>query len=80
MDDVFQNQLRHLSILAQQPGFKAHAWHRAKELEADPSGLWQGLAQALTLAVTGPAKDSASDPLSATKPPCPGPKCATPMD
>lgn len=49
----FQTQLAHLTVLAKIPGFKAYAWHRAQELGADPSGLWTGLADALTQAMTG---------------------------
>jgi hypothetical protein len=33
--------------MAKIPGFKSHAWLRAKELDADPSGLFTGIAQDL---------------------------------
>ena len=38
-------------MLAQREGWKAYVWHRAKELEANDSGLWIGLADALKAAV-----------------------------
>lgn len=56
----FTSQLTWLTELAgrHQAG-KSYAWARAKELEADPSGLWTGLPAALTAAMTnrpaGPA-------------------------
>jgi hypothetical protein len=49
----FTNQLEHLTRLAKAgEAWKAYAWRRAKELEADPSGLWTGLCADLTLAMT----------------------------
>jgi len=33
--------------MAKIPGFKNHAWLRARELDADPSGLFTGIAQDL---------------------------------
>lgn len=47
----FNQALGHLIEMAKQPGWKAHAWHRAQELDADPSGLFHGMAEALTLAM-----------------------------
>ena len=35
--------LNHLVWMAKQPAAKNHAWHRAKELDADISGLWVGI-------------------------------------
>lgn len=49
----FQTQLDHLIVLAKNTGWKAHAWHRAKALDADPCGLYAGLAEALTKAMAG---------------------------
>lgn len=49
----FQKQLDHLTRLATSE-FRAwtlYAWQRAKELDADPSGLYLGMADALTLEV-----------------------------
>jgi hypothetical protein len=63
----FNRQLEHLTTLGKHPGSKDHAWHRAKELEADPSGLWQGITQALTAAVNGPEKTGESAPQTLTK-------------
>lgn len=63
----FNRQLEHLTTLGKHPGSKDHAWHRAKELEADPSGLWQGISQALTAAVNGRAVTSESAPPKPTK-------------
>jgi hypothetical protein len=34
--------------LASTNGWKAHAWYRAKELEADPIGIFKGISQELT--------------------------------
>lgn len=58
----YSQHLAWLLTMARNPGFKAHAWHRAKELEADPSGLWLGITQALTQGMkdAGPATQAAS--------------------
>lgn len=42
-----QKQLDWLIKLSSQEAFKAHAWHRAQELDADPSGLFTGIAAEL---------------------------------
>jgi hypothetical protein len=34
--------------MASQSGWKAHAWHRAKELENHYLGIYQGISQDLT--------------------------------
>lgn len=39
--------------MAKSPATKAHAWHRAKELDADHSGLFTGIADDLKAAMTG---------------------------
>lgn len=44
----YETQLAHLVRMASIPGFKDHAWWRAKQMAADPSGLWAGIAQALS--------------------------------
>ena len=44
---LYQETLQWLVHLAKQPGWKAQAWHRAKELEACPSHLWLGITQDL---------------------------------
>jgi hypothetical protein len=37
---TFNEQLQWLVQMASIPGFKAQAWHRAKELASCESGLW----------------------------------------
>jgi len=41
--DHYDRTLAHLITMAGNPGFKAHAWHRAKELDSDISGLYRGI-------------------------------------
>jgi hypothetical protein len=41
--DSYAKMLAHLIAMAQQPGFKAHAWHRAKALDSDISGIYRGI-------------------------------------
>lgn len=43
----YQTQLQWLMKLSRLSAWKAYAWHRAKELEADPTGLWTGIKQDL---------------------------------
>ena len=65
---AYQRQLDHLIAMAKVEGFKAHAWHRAKELDKDQSGLWTGIADALKAAMlAGQEKASASEGQSETK-------------
>ena len=33
--------------MASTQGWKEHAWYRAKELDADPTGIWRGIANEL---------------------------------
>ena len=47
----YETQLAHLTNLAKTPGFKQYAWHRALQLEADDTGLWRGIAEALKQAM-----------------------------
>ena len=47
----YETQLAHLTKLAKTPGFKQYAWHRALQLEADDTGLWRGIAEALKQAM-----------------------------
>ena len=42
-----QTQLDWLITMSKQPAFKAHAWHRAQELDKDQSGLFTGIAKEL---------------------------------
>jgi len=44
---AYENNLNHLILMASTKGWKDHAWHRAKELDAHPSGLWRGIANDL---------------------------------
>ena len=46
---AYETQLAHLTKLAKTPGFKQYAWQRALQLEADETGLWRGIAEALRL-------------------------------
>jgi len=43
----YENYLSHLIQMASTTGWKDHAWHRAKELDAHPSGMWRGIANDL---------------------------------
>lgn len=47
----YETQLAHLTELAKTTGFKQYAWHRALQLEADDTGLWRGIAEALKQAM-----------------------------
>ena len=46
--ETYQSTLAHLVKLASTNGWKAQAWYRAKELEADPIGIFKGISQELT--------------------------------
>jgi hypothetical protein len=48
---LYQRQLGHLINLAREPGWKAYAWQRAKDLSTDQSGMFAGISQALTEAM-----------------------------
>ncbi len=47
MDSHYQRHLDWFLTMARSPGFKGQAWHRAKELDADPSKLWVGISDDL---------------------------------
>ncbi len=49
---AYERHLAHLIRMAGEPGWKAYAWHRAQELDADRSGMWRGIAEALKTAMT----------------------------
>ncbi len=70
----FALTLEHLTTLAKDPGWKHYAWGRAKELDADRSGLFKGMAEALKAAMTGPANTGAPDAQTLTKPHSANPK------
>lgn len=67
----YQAQLDHLISLARLPDWKAYAWKRAKELDADESGLFRGLPASLTAAMSalGPACAPESGDPTLTKSP-----------
>ncbi len=44
---TYKEQLNWLITMSKHPGFKAHAWHRAQELDKDTSGLFTGIAKEL---------------------------------
>lgn len=50
---LYAETLSHLVWMASQPAAKAHAWHRAKELDADISGLWVGIKEDLIKQIKG---------------------------
>jgi hypothetical protein len=43
----YQDTLNHLVLMASTQGWKDHAWYRAKELDADSTGIWRGIANDL---------------------------------
>jgi hypothetical protein len=45
--EEYEQTLVHLIKMASTQGWKDHAWHRAKELDANPTGLWRGIANDL---------------------------------
>ena len=47
----FQTELTSLTRMARAPGFKEAAWHEAKRLDAQESGIWSGMAKALVEAM-----------------------------
>ena len=67
MDTIYARMVAHLVSLAQHPGSLDYAKHKAAELEACESGLWQGLRDAVR-AELGRAKATASVAQSETKP------------
>lgn len=44
-DAVYAQQLDWLVTLARKPEWKAYAWAKAKEMDADRSGLFAGIAE-----------------------------------
>lgn len=53
----FDKQLQWLIHLAQQPAWKLYAWEAAKELDAEDSGLFKGMADALVKAMKHDTRD-----------------------
>lgn len=68
MTDPFEVQLAHLVKLAREPGWKQYAWHRAKELGQDDSGLWAGLPQKLREAMASLPPPSSSEVTESSPP------------
>jgi hypothetical protein len=52
----YDEMLSHLIEMARIPGWKAQAWHRAKELASCRSGLWTDIDKALTAAMQSPSE------------------------
>lgn len=53
LSGVYDQQLQHLVRLAKQPGWKAYAWQRAKDLDREETGLFRGIAEDLKAAMAG---------------------------
>lgn len=49
--EIYEATLARLVEFAQKPGWKAWAWHEAKQRDADPSGLFRGIAADLKSAM-----------------------------
>jgi len=64
----YKTQLQWLLTMAKLPGWKAHAWRRAQELDADKSGLFMGISAELERAMTGQAPSSESERRTHAKP------------
>ena len=56
--DHYDRMLAHLVAMAKQPGFKAHAWHRAKALDSDISGMYRGIKNELMKIMTNQKQSS----------------------
>jgi len=50
-EEAYRRIFEHYLKLCKIPGFKDHAWHRVKELEDDPSGLFKGIKASITNAM-----------------------------
>jgi hypothetical protein len=42
-ENMYQKMLDHLVLLCSQKGFKEYGWQRAKELEKNPYGFYEGI-------------------------------------
>ena len=42
-ESMYQKMLDHLVLLCSQKGFKEYGWQRAKELEKNPYGFYDGI-------------------------------------
>jgi hypothetical protein len=54
---TYAKSLAHLIWMAGLKGAKQYAWQRAKQLDADPSGMYRGIADDLTKAMNEIRKD-----------------------
>jgi len=45
---IYKDALQHLIWMAGLKGAKQYAWKRANQLDADPSGMYKGIAAELT--------------------------------
>ena len=50
---TFQQQLDWLITMSKHPAWKAYAWKRAQDMDADLSGLFAGIKDALVKAMRG---------------------------
>lgn len=66
LDNAFPRMVAHLAKLGTQPAWRPWVAHMITELEADQSGIWTGIRQAVNDAVkavkAGPAKAPGSEP------------------
>lgn len=53
---AYEAALQHLIKMARTPGFREHAWHRAKEMDKCESGMWTGIASDLREAMSSAAR------------------------
>jgi len=65
--DHFQTQVLHLARMARHPGFLDHARFRAKQLANDPSGLWDGILEAIATELRRTADPTSTKPGSVPK-------------
>ena len=76
LDNAFPRMVEHLTRLALMPAWRDHVAHTIAELEADQSGLWTGIRQAVNESVkaakaakSGQAKAPGSAPLQPVRSP-----------
>lgn len=63
----YETDLAHLITMASIPGFKEHAWHQAKRLDACSTGMWAGIADALVAAMRERAAKASKTTQGASK-------------
>jgi hypothetical protein len=76
LETAFPSMVEHLTWLALKPAWRDHVAHTIAELEADQSGIWTGIRQAVNDSVklaraakAGQAKAPGSAPLQPVKSP-----------